>query len=359
MIRRAATIADPGELGPLAKAALLVTDSAVLRSALVLAGDSAATPAARVFSLFVALTQIEPRADFAEGVGFGAVLSEDREARCGLAPNRRRVPPRVLTRLPPAAPWLVAQAAAAIARSSAEPSVRLFAACVHHSVDEVAAAPPVSVAGLVRDSAGRPIAGAEVLALGSGMLAKANTAGEFRLENLVAGPELLVARAIGFRPERFPVTIAVDDPLFVAVVLEVAPPQLEELRVTAHGRDYRGRLAQFARRMLSSPAPRSSFIGPEEIEAWGHFDFGNVFRRAGLRVSGNEIACPNGASLGSRGIAMYVYLDDALISAAPGFDLAALPVQWIAAIEVYRRVIEAPIQHQSIGAGCVVLFTTR
>lgn len=41
------------------------------------------------------------------------------------------------------------------------------------------------------------------------------------------------------------------------------------------------------------------------------------------------------------------------------FDVNSFPVSWIAAIEVYRRIGEAPIEFQRLGAGCAVLITTK
>ncbi len=54
-----------------------------------------------------------------------------------------------------------------------------------------------------------------------------------------------------------------------------------------------------------------------------------------------------------------VYLDGSLLFQEEVFDVNSLPVQWIAAIEVYRRIVEAPIEFQSLGAGCAVLITTK
>ena len=54
-----------------------------------------------------------------------------------------------------------------------------------------------------------------------------------------------------------------------------------------------------------------------------------------------------------------VYLDGSLFFKDEVFDVNSVPVQWIAAIEVYRRIVEAPIEFQSLSAGCAVLITTK
>ncbi len=111
--------------------------------------------------------------------------------------------------------------------------------------------------------------------------------------------------------------------------------------------------------MLSTAAPRSAFIGPEELEDWAKFDLTSVFRRAGLLVRPRGLMCPGAGSNLGRVPLISVYLDGALAIQDTVFDTSTFPVQWIAAIEVYRRIVEAPIEFQAIGSGCAVLITTK
>ena len=83
-----------------------------------------------------------------------------------------------------------------------------------------------------------------------------------------------------------------------------------------------------------------------------------MFRRAGLRVVNNEIKCPINGSIRNN-INIDVYLDDVQVGSDSTYDVSTFPVQWIQAIEVYRRVVEAPIEYQALGAGCVVLLITK
>src|SRR4051812_1088873 len=57
------------------------------------------------------------------------------------------------------------------------------------------------VTGVVTDSSGAPIAGAEVVALGSASSARTGEAGAFDLGAVATGPAVLLARRLGFRPD--------------------------------------------------------------------------------------------------------------------------------------------------------------
>ena len=361
VLRGEAARADTIRLGALERVLLQIQDSAVFRTALDVARDSTAAPAAQIVALLVALGQFEPAIVRRRSSGFTMILADSVDSRCHVDLDRKRPAFRSLTRIPAVAPWLTATAADQVAGGNAPAPVRLFARCVRLAIDDGLVAPPTALAGTVRDTAGRPIGNADVVAIAGKALARTNADGTFLLGDLAPGPELLLIRAIGFAPERFPATLVARDTVPVDIVLGPAPQQLEELTVTARGRVYSGKLAAFGQRMRSSQARRSAFIGPEEIETWGQFDLTNLFRRAGLQVGPGGLMCPGAdrnASFG-RVPLIAVYLDGSLFFKDEVFDVNSVPVQWIAAIEVYRRIVEAPIEFQSLSAGCAVLITTK
>ena len=205
---------------------------------------------------------------------------------------------------------------------------------------------------------------ADVVGLVSKAVARTNAAGRFALGDLAPGPEFFLVRAIGFLPQRFPATLVAGDTVPLDIVLGPAPQQLAELTVTAYGKAYTGKLAHFGHRMLTTAAPRSSFIELDELEEWAKADLAHVLRRTGLRIRivNNRLvlSCPheNNESY-TRVPLIAVYLDGALAQNEPFFDVATFPVQWIAAIEVYRRITEAPIEFQALTAGCAILITTK
>lgn len=239
------------------------------------------------------------------------------------------------------------------------PPIRLLARCARYALVDRLPMPEVSgvVIGRVQDSVGAPIATAEVVAVTAKRRALADSRGEFMVRWLNPGPELLLIRAIGYTPVRLPVAVELTDTLVISVPLQRGIQRLEDVVVTARGKRYEGRLAEFARRMEKSAIPGSRFIEREEIERWAPFDLGNVFRRAGLRVVADSIECEN--FQGGRPPGLAVYLDGSPFSEAPSFNVTTIPVHWIEAIEVYKGPAEIPIEYTRTGAYCAVLIWTR
>jgi len=217
------------------------------------------------------------------------------------------------------------------------------------------------VEGVVRDTAGQAIGSAEIVNLTTRERATASATGAFRLERLVEGPSLWVIRAIGYRPERLALTLGTADTIAIDVVLGPSPQVLPELVVEVRGHQYRGRLAEVARRARASPAPASAFIGPEELERWAPLDLGNVLRRAGLLVAGDQVACPRSSTGVTRyyGPMISIWLDGALVEQSPSFDVRTFPVQWFEAIEVYRNPVERPMEFNTRVSACSILLWTR
>ncbi len=364
VLQASSRLGDTVRVAQLERVLLRIQDSSVFRTALGVAEDSTASPALRIASLFVALGQYHPTVVRRPGSGFAAVLADTTETRCHFEVDRKRPPYRSTTRIPPAGPWLIATAADRIASSRAPGSVRLFARCVRLTLDETVVQPPAALVGTVYDTVGRPIGDADVVGLVSKAVARTNAAGRFALGDLAPGPEFFLVRAIGFLPQRFPATLVAGDTVPLDIVLGPAPQQLAELTVTAYGKAYTGKLAHFGHRMLTTAAPRSSFIELDELEEWAKADLAHVLRRTGLRIRivNNRLvlSCPheNNESY-TRVPLIAVYLDGALAQNEPFFDVATFPVQWIAAIEVYRRITEAPIEFQALTAGCAILITTK
>jgi hypothetical protein len=57
---------------------------------------------------------------------------------------------------------------------------------------------PASVAGAVRDTAGRPLAGAQVVVVGTRVVAKTDSLGRYEFDSLAAGPTRLRALILGY-----------------------------------------------------------------------------------------------------------------------------------------------------------------
>lgn len=289
----------------------------------------------------------------APGLDVTRLAEATKEAVCPLAPVHPR-DPLVAEALEP-----LAALAEDLYRTDGPPAIRLFARCARYALLDRLPMPEATgvVMGRVVDSAGVAIPAAEVVAMAAQRRARVNDRGEFLVRWLDPGPELLLIRAIGYTPVRLPVTVELTDTLVIAVPLQRGIQRLEDVVVTARGKRYEGRLADFARRMERSAVPASRFIEREEIERWAPFDLSNVFRRAGLRVQADWIECEG--FTGGRAPGLAVYLDGSLISNEPSFNVATIPVHWVEAVEVYKGSAESPIEFTTTGAYCVVLIWTR
>src|SRR5687768_11223276 len=81
--------------------------------------------------------------------------------------------------------------------------------------------PRGTVAGVVRDSSGGGIAGAEITIVGTGLRAHTNERGEFRLTNVPAGTLTIGVRRLGFVPTVGSIEIGPNEAATMTVV--VAP----------------------------------------------------------------------------------------------------------------------------------------
>jgi len=225
-----------------------------------------------------------------------------------------------------------------------------------------AASQAATLMGAVRDTAGRPIPGGEVLGLTSRRLTVASTTGRFLFSDLAAGPEVFVIRALGFRPERLAVALAPGDTIEIEAVLQPVAQILPQLVIEVEGKVFRGRLAEIAKRTMASGAAASSFIDREEIDRWAPFDLGDVFRRAGLLVTNNEVSCPRLAprlSQSQPAPNVAVYLDGALLQESQRVGVDIVPVRWLEAIEIYRSAATRPIEYHSPNSSCTIALWTR
>ena len=84
---------------------------------------------------------------------------------------------------------------------------------------------------------GEPAADAVVLVEGTSLVAVANGVGRFRLENVPAGPVVLVVQAQGFLDLRVPdVQVLQNQTLQLTVELETTPNYMERVQVTQIGK---------------------------------------------------------------------------------------------------------------------------
>jgi len=210
--------------------------------------------------------------------------------------------------------------------------------------------------GIVGDTAHQPIRQAEILAIRSRKHATSDDRGIFGLV-LPVGDEVLLVRRIGYLPQTFETTIVAGDTLKIGVILGAAPAQtIPDLVVEAEGVSYHGRLAEFANRMLTSGAPRSSFLTRKDVEEHSTSRAIDLLVHAGMkprldRRGKDTIACPRGGSRVS------FYIDGLKVNDA--FDINTLNVLDIEALEVYRSAAERPALFNATGSDCTVVIWLR
>lgn len=117
---------------------------------------------------------------------------------------------------------------------SALRSIRFTSGLIALALPVTLAAQAVSrVSGVVRSPQGEPIPSAEILVQGSPARALTGPDGQFVLEGLPLGRQVLIVRRIGFRPEALAVDVTPEARPLGPVVMEPGAFKLPEITVTA------------------------------------------------------------------------------------------------------------------------------
>jgi TonB family protein len=210
----------------------------------------------------------------------------------------------------------------------------------------------VWVSGVVTDSSGIPIAGAEVEALGSAVRVRTGASGAFRIDGIVAGPASIVARRLGFRPETLAVLVVTNgEP--IAFTLRTAPAMLETVAVTV-GRRFTGRLAGYYERLAART--QGYFITRDDIDRGNPRQLTDVLRRA----PGVEIVRGSRVRLRGRNCAPLVWIDGVSMPAGE-VELNTFAPSSLEGIEIYMTASGAPGRYQGTGdeskCGTVLLWS--
>lgn len=196
-----------------------------------------------------------------------------------------------------------------------------------------------SVSGSVRDSAGRPIADAEVGVLGS-VRVRTDAAGEYRIANLVAGRAMVTARRIGFVAETRPLRLVEGEGRQLDFVLAASVQSLDPASVVAKREPYDARLAGFHER---SKQQIGHFVTRERIDRANSATLVDVLREIpGMRISG--------LGLGTRLVRIRsstcppLIFVDGFPASAGEFDLDMIDVKTVEGIEVYSGLGSLPAE---------------
>jgi hypothetical protein len=231
---------------------------------------------------------------------------------------------------------------------------------------------------VVTDSSALPIPNVHVAIAALQRAATTDSTGRAVLEHLPAGTHLVVARAIGFRPDSTNVELGQGAMREVTLTLATHTPVLEEVRVSAAGTARTGKMSGYHERrergigrfidrdvlakhehrrtadvMATVPGVRVRF--GRTSKAWA--SSGRALNSGGCLLCRQSLDPFDVAAGASEACYMDVYIDGALVfnssaRGAPLWDLNSIDPASIEAIEVYTGGAQLPSQFNRTGGGC-------
>ena len=218
------------------------------------------------------------------------------------------------------------------------------------------------LAGRVReDSTGRPLAGVEVVIVGSERRTLTDASGRYVLNMLPDGRRQVLFRSVGFRPVQEWVVLGRVDTVWANPMLVAQTVRLDPLVVTAAPKAHRGiGVEAFEERRARG---LGVFFDSTEIRRYEHYRVRDFLQRVPGQVRRSSpdglVAC-----------VMSIYIDGVWMGGggAPGTAQSKAPpdlnreieMAQIQAIEVYRGAAEVPVEYGGTTGACgVVLVWTR
>jgi TonB family protein len=214
------------------------------------------------------------------------------------------------------------------------------------------------VAGIVRDSSGVGIAGAEVNITGTSLRAHTNPQGQFRLTNVPAGTVTVGVRRLGFLPASASIVVGPNEAAAMAVIVTPLAQALATVVVRGDRRfEEHGRLAGFYQRRSRSSG--GHFITRDQIDQRNPSQLTDLFRSVpGARIYSSTFN--NVVRFRGMRCAPLVWLDGFPATAAE-FDLDALNPYIVEGIEVYLGVATVPPEFRWVrgggSCGAIVIWT--
>ncbi|MGH7720365.1 MAG: TonB family protein [Gemmatimonadaceae bacterium] len=207
-----------------------------------------------------------------------------------------------------------------------------------------------TIAGVVRDSAGAALAGAQISVAGTDIRAESDERGAFRLAAVRSGLASVRVRRLGFLPETVEVSVEPARTAEVTILLEQVAQVLATVVVRREpgARRYTGRLARFyERRDLGI----GHFITREEIDRRAPMRLTDLFRTIpGVHVVNDRFGRAR-VRMRAAGCAPLVWIDGAPATAGE-FDVDVFLPESLEGIEVYSGPATIPSELMWIqGAG--------
>jgi hypothetical protein len=221
-----------------------------------------------------------------------------------------------------------------------------------------------SLSGTIRDDRGNPVAGADVIVAGTGIVARSGDRGRFSADSLPTGTQLLDIRAIGYEPRQLAVDVVEDGPTIVDMSLTHAVT-LERVNVVATLSTKALELLEYRR---TRGATAGYFMQPEEIQRRPQ---DQSMARLIEGLPGVHVICPyphacevsmhrpssHVSRSGREACVPSLYIDGRLDRSG---DFNFLDAKHILAVEVYPREVGRPVEFADLHNNCgAVVFWTR
>lgn len=213
------------------------------------------------------------------------------------------------------------------------------------------------VRGVVRDSAGRPLAGARVTNGDGGVEATSGASGQFVLDALPGGSRMIETRAVGFQPMRTLIDVTDSSEVSAMVALFAVAPVIDTVRTMAD---------RFSQQMIGFENRRKmgfgSFLDEEFIERRNATFTADLLRTTpGISVqpgpNGRDQILLRGVT-GSGRCIPNVFLNGISTPVPDGVIETLVRPNEIRAVEVYPGTGSVPAEFQGRnGCGSIVIWT--
>lgn len=212
-----------------------------------------------------------------------------------------------------------------------------------------------AIRGNVKSRSGSSMNGARVVVWGASGNGTNTTNGQYQLDGLPTGTQVVEARAIGYQPARTVVDIpgaggAVADITLEALVATVDTVRVRSDRLT-------NQLADFEKRRRSG---FGSFIDDKQLNARAPIFMADIFRAVpGVTIATGQSAQGRVLMRGSGSTcAPAVFLNGMMVQVPDGNLDGVVNPQEVMAVEVYSRTSNVPAQFDSRnGCGSIVVWT--
>jgi TonB family protein len=214
------------------------------------------------------------------------------------------------------------------------------------------------IRGVVRDSIGHPVVGAQITIGGTSLAAETDDNGEFVLAKAAPGELSLRIRRIGYRPDTLRVAVLAGETVPADFTLARIAVELDPLVIQGR-RNLTGRLAGFYERLSRSAG--GHFLSREQIERRNPMNMTDLFRMVpGARVESRGFGRTVVRFRGARNPPL-VWLDGTPLYAGE-FDLDSVDPRSFEGVEIYAGPASVPAEFLgnrgiSSTGGTIILWT--